>query len=301
MAPTPRLHVDPPNLTPPGFGLLTVAQTPDASDPRWQSEGIEWPTECIDLDALGFTRDACLPGTVDPGDPTPAGPDKTEGHPRGIGDARTAPAFTLWASHICSPGGRSLQQDLARVGRVLTAGEAYTVGAVVETGGGDSSLAPFSLAATATTPAGTTVAATAEALVAMLEHAAADAFPGMTATLHLRRDVATLALGQGVVTRNGAQLSTVLGSPVAADVGFAGVEPTAGAALDNALVWGYATGPVVVYRTAAWAPGDDEAATMVRATNDRVVIAERTYSVGWECGAIAIPLDLSYTTVPEEP
>lgn len=298
MVDMPRLLVDPPTLTPPGFGLLTVASERDGSDPHWQGEGIEWESGCVDRDALGLTREACIDAAVNPGDPVPEGADKLTGRPRGTGGQRHGAAFTVFAAYQCSTTGRTLERDRARADQVLTAGEGYIIDEVLETGAGDADLAPLSLQATATTPLGASVAASAEALVAYLEREAHEAFTGTGAVLHLPRHVALLALGQGVIVRNGARLETALGTWVNAGPGLTGAEPTAGAALADGLVWGYATGPMVAYRTPIFPPSADEAGTIDRSVNNRAVVVERTVAIGWECGAIAIPADLSYTLAP---
>ena len=63
-----------------------------------------------------------------------------------------------------------------------------------------------------------------------------------------------------------------------------GLDPAAGTA------WLYATGPVMVRRSAMVGPRLAEAHD--RTTNDVFAIVERFYIVGWSCGAAAVSVQL---------
>lgn len=303
MAPMPRLQVPPPPATPNQFGLLSVATQPDASDPLWMGAGIEWESRCApDPFRGGVTLGPCTPEDVEAGDPTPPGPDKLDVD-RGV-DEGTAPAFTVWAAHRCSTTGRSLARDLERAGQLLTDGEGYMIDAAVYDGAGVPELEAESILGTAQV-GGDVVATTPEGLVAALEWVAS-LYYRTGAVMHLRRDIATLAAGEGVVIRTGSRLETVLGTPVVASPAFSGAKPTG---LDNdnvgseEFVWGYVTGPLVAYRSDVVLPDRTEGGTLDRTVNNRLVVAERTVSVGWDCFAAGIAMDATnlYTELPDPP
>jgi len=97
-----------------------------------------------------------------------------------------------------------------------------------------------------------------------------DRFAGSVLGDHLRRD--------GGVAR------TQLGTPVVAAPGFSdyatdGV-PTS--------VTFYATGPTVAYRSEV-----ETLPALIPATNERATLVQRTYVIGWDCGAVGATVNLA--------
>lgn len=101
------------------------------------------------------------------------------------------------------------------------------------------------------------------------------------AVIHLSRFTAGLLSGK--LTANGGALRTTLGNVVVAGAGY---EPV-GDAVPSALTI-YATGPIRAVRSLIQAND-----VVIPETNDRSSLLQRTYALGWDCGAVAASVTLT--------
>jgi hypothetical protein len=90
-----------------------------------------------------------------------------------------------------------------------------------------------------------------------------------TGVIHMSRETATRLSAQ--LVRNGDHIETLLGTPVAVGAGYAGTPVI------------YGTGAVAVRRG-----GVDIVSAWNTKINDELVLAERTYVVGWDCYATGV-------------
>lgn len=156
--------------------------------------------------------------------------------------------------------GQSLEVGSEQVRRVLKQGEQYAVEKFLDT----------ALAAAVTTP---TAAASPLAALGTVEAALGDNYMGV-GVIHMDRATATRLDAQ--LVRNGSRLETILGTPVVVGAGYAHGTP---------VIRG--TGAVVVL-----ADDVDTHSAWDMKINDELVLAQRTFLVGWDCyatGALVTP------------
>jgi hypothetical protein len=288
-----RRAATPPTFTPAGFGLLSVAEpAPDAEDTHWRN-GIQFqPTYCGS--ALN-TATICVTGGI-------SKPALSNDWP-----TRGADPFAVYGWLDCSPVGYTAEQWRDLTIAALTDNEAAAVERVFWTGsviGG--SVSPHLAANTAIdegTPGVTQVVnlQTAASVIVtgavdvvealgLLEGAMAGCYGG-TPTIHVpRRAVANLD-AWGLLTRDGPRLRTKAGSLVAAGLGYPGTAPD-GSTPAAGVMWFYATGAVKYWRSGVELTGRNPADWVGRAKNDQVLVAERTYVIGWDCCHFAVPVQL---------
>jgi len=282
-----RALVDPPTRAPLPYGLLSVAQSPPGADVHWQN-------------GVTFQPDACGPAntTVDPCPTPPA--DKTPST-TDLG-VRGAEAFTVYAWVDCDDFGTGGEAE-AEATRALEWGEGQAVEKVLWTGsvaptGSGITIEPHLAEDAAVVSDGATIQTAATVVtgsavkiklaLGLLEDALAKCYQGQ-GVIHVPRVMAPFLTDGGLVFRQGTQLVTLNGNLVALGTGYDGSSPASAAGTTTAM-WMYATGAVMMRRSSIDVPSF--AQSFNRAKNDTVVIAERTYSLAWECCHLAIPVNL---------
>lgn len=219
-----------------------------------------------------FTLDAVVDKS------TATGVDYVESHP-----------FAVYAVTECRLVGRREAEERARAEANLRAGEQYAVEAVLAR-----RLATDSAIQVANFDPQHPVDG-----LALLEQAMASVTS--VAVIHTPRQVGTVLAAHGAIERYGDRLETVQGNLIASGRGYGlGWDPTGEtyAYPADGIAWLYATGPVTVRR------GTPEVIpAQTRQANTGIVLAERQYTLGWECDVWAVPVYATHagTAPPEEP
>jgi hypothetical protein len=282
-----RLEVAPPVRTPLPYGLMSVAQTRDTTDPHWQL-GIEFePYTCSRAD---ITFESC---------PASGGFDKT---PRDVLGLSAANPFTVYTMAQCSTSG-FVERSRELASAVLTAGEARAVEREFWTG--ENGLTPHLAENTAVTggdgeaeqsAASVIVTGAVDVVegVARIEEALGNCY-GNEGVIHVPLSVLTHMQAHTLVTRDGPRLRTASGHLVAAGAGYPGTAPDGSAPADG-VRWIYATGAVLLYRSAVTFVGTTTADVLNRTKNTVAQIAERTYVIGWDCCHFGLPINIGGVT-----
>lgn len=287
-----------PPFTPLRYGLLSAATIIDDTDTHWQL-GTE-----LQLDPCG------IPLTVTGGPCSATGIAKTP-TVTGLG-VSAAEAFTVYAWVNCAPVGHGddLQDLENRTVQLLTNGEGRAAESVFWTGntangppGGihphlAANAALFSdsqgaqtieLQSAAVPVTSGTPVSLVEGLSA-LEGALAACYGG-EGVIHIPAAAVAHLSNQGVISRQGAQLRTLMGNVVAAyssgnREGPDGSEPASGQG------WLYATGAVFIRRSPIKGLGQRPSSFVGRADNSTVFVVERTYVVDWTCCHFAAQVNI---------
>lgn len=287
-------------FTPAQFGLLDTA-TPLPDLPNSWKMGLTYEPNCGDAAA---TWAECL--AVTRGSPETL-PDTTPGTPpakavTALNLIRGAIPFTVYVVARCSSVG-GWERAKGRATDALTRAEGRVVEEVFwtgETASGTETAFPHlaadadliepgaggavlqEAAETITTPLGPVDA------LSELESAIGSCYDGQ-ATIHAPRKLIPRLASQGVVKATGGQLTTILGTKVAAGRGYPGTGPAGTEAAG--VEWMYATGQVFYRRDEIFSPTDRE--SFDRARNTVMALAERTYVIGWDCCVFAAPVLIS--------
>lgn len=287
----PRLPVLSPDRPPLPYGLMSVANVIDETDPHWLNGLLIEPDACDEAHTVQQPCDGSANKT-----PTSTGI-PTKG----------AEPFAVYSWIDCSPIGH-WEDYAARTVTALENGEARAVEREFWTGANGTN--PNLAANAAVTDAsGTVLQSAAVALnaaavdiveaVALLEGALASCYPGIGVIHAPRRALAFMSskglldVGRGQV---GPQLRTDGGTLLAFGGGYpgtgkAGVAPSAG---DS---WLFATGAVTVRRDKI--ARTDRVESLNRQKNSLVMLAERTYAVIWDCSChFAVLADTGTTSLP---
>lgn len=291
----PRLIVDPPVFTPQPFGLMSVVQTPTASDSAHWQNGITYQARC--LSPMGAaTYDDCIAVTGIGGGPPKANPTANVLNYLNRG----ATPFTPYARFDCAPVGNPEALKVATT--ALAQSEAYQVERAFWTGVVDGQMVAFPhLAANAAMSdaqgyllqtAATTIVTGAAVDIAtglgLLEQQLANCYNGV-GVIHVPMKALPTLDAWGLVKAVNGQLRTLNGNLVAAGAGYTGSSP-AGVAPIPGESWFYATGAVFMYR------GDVKTfpleASINRNNNTLQMMAERTYVLGWDCCHAGILIDI---------
>lgn len=288
-----RRAATPPVFTPLPYGLLSVAQPAGDDSGRHWRNGVEFqPRHCGP--ALS-TAAVCVTGGI-------TKPAITDGQP-----IRGADPFTIHAWLDCSPVGYSPDDWRRLTTAALVNNEAAAVEAVFATGVVAGGTVYPHLAADADVDEGAVGAGQVVSLqtaasvlvtggvdivegVGLLESAMASCYGGVP-VLHVPRRALAHMANKALVEADGDQLRTLSGSLVAAGAGYPGTSP-AGATPATGTVWLYATGAVKVWRSPIELTGVNPADWVGRARNDQILVAERTYVIGWDCCHFAVPVVL---------
>lgn len=191
----------------------------------------------------------------------------------------TSDPFTILAGVACGSLGTLGVDDEQRATAALAAAEERLVSATFEQGNIDPRLAA---AGAVVTPIGSTGVEMKRAVGALEAYLRAEY--GGVGVIHASPSLAEYM----APTRDGAILRTRLGTPIAFGAGYTGVAPAGTAPAANTS-WLYATGAVTVRRSAVSIPATG-AETLDRATNQTLLIAERSIMVSIDCVPVAAVL-----------
>lgn len=285
-----RLYVPAPTALPEPYGLLTVADVRDSSDPHWRA-GVQWQDVC---GIGGTTFEYCATSSPYV---TGAPPSKAANATQTLWGATP---FTVYAEVDCSPPGfwdsaeTTIRNALARVEgwqveRAFWTGIAGGVGNVAlphlasavqltDPVAGGTGAVTLQLAATVVTGGG--VALAPGVALGALEQSLADCYKGQ-GVIHVPPTLIPTLAGNGHIRPVGGRLQTYNGNLIAAGAGYPGTGPD-GTAPALGHSWMYATGPVFAYRGPITLVGENEA-RLIRSTNTAQVRAERTYLLGYDC------------------
>jgi hypothetical protein len=286
--------VEPPAFTPIDFGLLSVAEMDPNStdgDQHWRN-GVQYTPQFCGP-AL-TTVAVCVTGGINK-------PSSGGGLP-----TRGAGPFAVYGWLDCSPVGYTADEWRRQTTLALVNNEADAVENVFATGlvaGGvvyphlaanttvaDSSGGQYVQLQSAASVVVTGAGVDAVEGVGRLEGAIGACYGG-TPVLHVPRAALADLSVKGLVIRDGNQLRTLGGSLVAAGTGYPGTAPD-GSTPPSGTVWLYATGAVKIWRSNVELTGSNPADWIGRARNDQVLVAERTYVIGWDCCHFAVPVIL---------
>lgn len=291
-----RKYVEAPVATPLPYGLISVANIIPDSDPHWKLGVIYQPDAC---ERARSTRQNC---SIDALHDTPVKSPTVSGV-AAIGND----SFTLYSRIDCSPVGmwdeyEQRTEDALDMGAgralemVFESGVIDTLGSDVyyphlasDTAVLDTVYGAEVLIQTAATVPVTGAVSVVEA-VALLEGAMGECYGG-TPIIHVPRGALAHLDRYGLVYRRGEMLVTLGGSRVAAGGGYRGLAPD-GTDPDYPLMWFYATGAINM-RVGETKFTSSREEGLRRDTNSMVLIAERTYSLGWDCCHFAVLVNLS--------
>jgi hypothetical protein len=263
-----RVTVRGPVRTPRRFGLFSVAEVEDVTDPH-ALMGVQW--EPLTCDRAHSTSDGCpcvtenkvfTPGTQ-PQDATP---------------------FVVHGSWQCAKLGTTVEAAARAARAQLEIGEQQAVEWELWTG---TAGAGPRLAHPDTVDLGEVRCATD--LLAAIEDYTAAAF-NANPVIHVPRPVVPYLVADHLITTvAGSRLETTLGVPVAAGAGYAEANTGPdGTPAPAGSWWVYVTGPIKVWRGPIVAVPDPGEAGFMRCSNELVALAERTYLVGWDCITAAV-------------
>lgn len=273
-----------PTRTPLSYGLLSVSQTPIDTNEHWRL-GVRYEPDACTPDNLTF--EVC-PATGSPEIKLPTDTWTT----------RAANPVTIYALPICGPVGNWDDYE-QRVTRAFTSGEARAIEREFWTG--ENGLLPHLAADTEVSGTGfdseVVIQTAADVLVtgavditegiALLEEALATCY-GNEGVLHVPPIAVAHLQARHLVTVDGPRLRSPSGHLVAAGAGYVGSAPD-GTGPTDGVYWLYATGAIFVRRGALTLTSSKQQA-LDRERNDVVLVAERTYVVGWDCCHFAVPV-----------
>lgn len=283
-----RLLVAPPVRTLLPYGLMSVAQSPTLSD------NVHWQN------GVRFEPDTCNRANITTTDCPEPPADKIPTDPRGY---RGSNPFTVYTMPVCSPIGYIDEAEKHALA-ALTSGEARTVEREFWTG--EFGTTPHLAEDTAVTgsdgaieQSAATVLVTGASVdvvegIALLEEALAECY-GNEGVIHVPRSVLTHMSAWSVATRDGSRLRSPSGHLIAAGAGYPGTSPS-GAQPPAGVRWIYGTGAVFVQRTEPIVPASRPSDIVNRLKNDVILVAERTYVIGWDCCHFAIPINIAGVT-----
>jgi hypothetical protein len=247
-----------------------------------------------------FEPDACTPAQVTI-EVCPATGSPEAKVPTGVWETRAANPFTVYSMPVCGPVGNWDEYE-ARVVAALTNGEARAVEFEFWTGtrgtlphlAEDTGVtgSPFPGTVEIEQTAAVTITGSPVDIVegvGLLEGALAECY-GHEGVLHVPPEALAHLTSQTLVTKDGVRLRSPAGHLVAAGAGYPGTAPD-GSGPTGGVFWLYATGAVAVRRGPIQVTRPLVEA-LDRARNDVVLVAERTYVIGWDCCHFAVPVRL---------
>jgi hypothetical protein len=291
-----RKYIEAPVATPLPYGLISVVDVIPDSDPHWRLGTKYQPDAC---ERALSTRQNC---PLDALQDTPTKSPSVSGIET-IGND----TFTLYTRIDCSPVG-AWDEYQRRTEEALDFGAGRTIERVFESGVIDapgvdtyyphlaSNTDVFDteyqtdvLIQTAATVAATGTFSVVEA-IGLLEGAMGECYGG-TPVIHTPRVALAQLDRYGLVYRRDDMLVTLGGSRVVSAPGYRGLAPD-GTDPAYPIVWFYATGAIHM-RVSETKFTSSREEGLRRDINSMVLIAERTYSLGWDCCHFAVQVDLS--------
>ena len=270
MSIAPPIYVEAPSAPAHRFGLYSVATLNEPASSRWQL-GIEW--EPFRTAAARTAAHECLD-------------DYSPGYPLviddGVGLVEVTPVV-VYGSYGCQAASRPVAEAQDRARTHLTTGEERGVELAVWNGA--TGARPTFNAATDLTPAGGAV--TPSDGLGILEEAIGRLASGL-GVIHAPRLLAPHLSRDGIVSRQGQRLETMLGNYVALGAGYpVGEGP---AAQVDGEVWMVATGIPQVWRGEMMVTPEEDLQVR-RDDNEIEIIAQRTVAVGWSGPTVAVLVD----------
>lgn len=288
-----RKYVEAPTVTPLPYGLMSVVNIVPDSDPHWKLGTMYQPDAC---DPANSTQISCPLDDIEDFRKTPT----SVGIPT-IGND----AITLYTWIDCSPVG-NLDEYEERTEEALDLGAPRALENVFWTGEVtqptanvyyphlasdtevfDSEAGTEILLQTAATIPVTGAVNVVQA-ISILEGAMAECYGG-TPVIHVPRKALAHLSDHHLIERRGDKLYTIGGSLIAAGGGYPGTAPD-GTAPTATTGWFYATGAINLRVSDTKFTSSKEAA-LRRDINSMVFIAERTYSLGWDCCHFAVQVE----------
>jgi hypothetical protein len=296
-----RQYVEPPAFTSIQFGLLTsiAEQIRTPSDPHWQ-QGVTYESLC---GPANTTFDDCIAVTgASFGTPVPPSPPKADTgaglYPRG------ATAFTVYTEIDCSaPGFWERSQEA--VNENLTRREQFQVEQSFWTGlaGGQQVVFPHLQANTQILDENGIILQTAATSVSgaaqfdlveglgRLEAQLEACYDGV-GVIHVPAILGAAMANNMLLVREGPRYRTPNGNIVVIGAGYPGTGPSdaPNAPTPSNNAWIYATGAMMIYRSPVTIM--PRVSTLNKAENTMTAIAERTYSIAWDCCHYAVNVTL---------
>lgn len=269
------VYVEALDVQPLSYGLFSIADFPNAGDAHWQM-GVEWePDPCGPASIYTCPTCAQLAGGTSP--------NKTITN--GVGLANAFP-FTVYGTFRCSPVG-NVDRAFERAASVLRNGAERAVELELATGAHVGSQALVDAATVNITPT-VGVPVTIPQGIALLEQYIGANSPGQGVILGARREILLANSDGPVLTPSGAELHTLLDTPVAALGGFDALTGPNGLAAPAGQAWLFALGSRPrVWRSEVFNAQDREHA-LNKLNNDLTVVAEQNYAVGFDCFAAGV-------------
>lgn len=279
-------------FTPLPYGLWDSIQHPAPGGAHWQ-QGITWIERCPTGDT---TYDECLAVTGTGAPPEP--PAKTANVDQTF---RGALPFTVYAEFQCSPVGIPEAESIAS--DALTRVEQQQVEAAFWTGaaGGQPVVFPHLAADTEVLdgdimlqPVASAVVTGADVVHALgvLEQELADCYAGQ-GLIHVPRVALPTLAAWNLVREVDGRLLTTAGNVVVVGDGYTGTGPD-GTTPAAGTTWIYATGAAWGYRSDVYVSRLRD--SLDRSSNTISMLAERTYTVGFECCLLAAHIVLGVPT-----
>lgn len=279
-------------FTPLPYGLWDSIQHPAPGGAHWQ-QGITWIERCPTGDT---TYDECLAVTGTGAPPEP--PAKTANVDQTF---RGALPFTVYAEFQCSPVGIPEAESIAS--DALTRVEQQQVEAAFWTGaaGGQPVVFPHLAADTEVLDGDIVLQPVASAVVTgadvvhalgVLEQELADCYAGQ-GLIHVPRVALPTLAAWNLVREVDGRLLTTAGNVVVVGDGYTGTGPD-GTTPAAGTTWIYATGAAWGYRSDVYVSRLRD--SLDRSSNTISMLAERTYTVGFECCLLAAHIVLGVPT-----
>jgi hypothetical protein len=241
------------------------------SDPHWQT-GVQWEQEPGCTQASVYACPTCAENNGN----TAQAKTPTSGIPTVL-----ALPFTVYRGFKCSPIG-TWNEGMDRAKRGLENGEERAVENEIALGTHSVSNALVRATTTDITPTPGTAVSLVQG-IALLEQYMATNSHGQGVIMMTRRDVTLANANSPLIRPDGSVLRTTLDTPVAALGGFNGRTGPNGVAAVGSNAWIFVTGRPIIRRSEIFMTPVDREDALSRLNNDFVVLAERTYSVNWDC------------------
>lgn len=290
-----RKYVEAPTVTPLPYSLMSVVDIVPDSDRHWRLGTMYQPDAC---DVAHSTQAQCPIDDIEDFRKTPT----SVGIP-----TRGNDVVTLYTWIDCSPVGNWDDYE-RRTDEALDFGapraleDVFWTGAIDQPSANiyyphlasdeevfDSEAETEILLQTAATVTVTGAVSVTEA-IGILEGAMGECYGG-TPVIHVPRTALAFLSENYLIERRGDKLFTMGGSRIAAGGGYPGTGPD-GTDPAYPITWFYATGAINMRVSDTKFTSSKEAA-LRRDINSMVFIAERTYSLGWDCCHFAVQVDLT--------
>jgi hypothetical protein len=258
------------------YGIFSVANLSDAGSGHWQ-QGIEWEPQLCGPASL-YRCPTCVQNA------SGAAPSK-EYTDQGV-PVEEALSFTVYASFACSPiGNWDRAEERSRA--FLLSGEERAVEAMVSDGVHTGSRSLTNASSVNITPTPGTPVTVAQGLALLEQYIGANG-KGEGVILGTRRDVILANANGKLLSAEGDTLYTILGTPVAAVAGITGLAGPNNVAAGTGESWLFALGSRPrILRSEVFMTSSRET-SLDTAFNNLNVLAERTYSVGWDCFTVGV-------------